>query len=289
MSRVPVKHQDFETGKPLRWDVYDTQGRLVMARGTVLNSEQEMQDVLRRRHVRELDLRLEVPGDEGANTESKREVRVLLDEARLQPGEAMQIQSSLDSSRFPVHLIGYHKSKSIVVTNPTHDGVPIFLKEGQAFIARIFSGKYVYAFPCTILASAVKPYPHLHLSYPVEVVGINIRKAERVRLRVIAAFDTDDARRGAGVIIDLSNGGAYLLSKSPDLTVGRHLTLKFKIDIAGIEYVLDLPGIVRSSRPNEEEPALGDGFGIQFTHVTPEDNLVLASFIYQQIADNRAS
>jgi c-di-GMP-binding flagellar brake protein YcgR len=289
VSRVPVKHQDFEIGRPLRWDVYDTHGRLVLARGTVLGSEDEMAEILKRRHVRELDLRLEVPGNEGKSTESKREIRVLLDETRIQPGEAMQIQSSLDSSRFPVRLIGYHKGKSIIVTNPTQDGVPIFLKEGQAFIARIFSGKYVYAFPCTILANAGKPYPYLHLSYPVEVVGVNIRKAERVRLRVIAAFDTDDDRRGAGVIVDLSNGGAYLLSKSPELTIGCHLTLKFKIDIAGTEYVLDLAGVVRSTRPNDEEPALGNGFGIQFSHVSPEDNLVLASFIFQQIADNRAS
>lgn len=289
MSRVPVKQQDFEIGRPLRWDVYDTQGRLVLARGTVLNSDQEMREILHRRHVRELDLRLEVLRDESGSQESKREVRVLLDDTRIQPGEAMQIQSSLDSSRFPVRLIGYHKNKSIVVTNPTQDGVPIFLKEGQAFIARIFSGKYVYAFPCTILANAIKPYPYLHLSYPVEVVGVNIRKAERVRLRVIAAFDMDDDRRGAGVIVDLSNGGAYLLSKSPDLVIGRHLTLKFKIDIAGTEYVLDLAGIVRSTRPNDEGPALGDGYGIQFTQVSPEDNLVLASFIFQQIADNRAS
>lgn len=289
MSRVPVKHQDFEIGKPLRWDVYDTHGRLVLARGTVLASEKEMAEILKRRHVRELDLRLEVPGDDKESAESRREVRILLDETRIQPGEAMQIQSSLDSTRFPVRLIGYHKGKSIIVTNPVQDGSPIYLKEGQAFIARIFSGKYVFAFPCSILGSAIKPYPYLHLSYPVDVVGVNIRKAERVRLRVIAAFDTDDDRRGAGVIVDLSNGGAYLLSKSPDLAIGCHLTLKFKIDIAGTEYVLDLVGVVRSSRPNDEEPTLGNGFGIQFSHVSPEDNLVLASFIFQQIADNRAS
>lgn len=289
MSRVPVKHQDFEIGRPLRWDIYDTHGRLVLARGTVLGSEQEMAEILKRRHVRELDLRLEVPGDNKESAESRREVRILLDETRIQPGEAMQIQSSLDSTRFPVRLIGYHKGKSIIVTNPVQDGSPIYLKEGQAFVARIFSGKYVFAFPCSILGSAVKPYPYLHLSYPVDVVGVNIRKAERVRLRVIAAFDTDDGRRGAGVIVDLSNGGAYLLSKSPDLAIGCHLTLKFKIDIAGTEYVLDLVGVVRATRPNDEEPALGNGFGIQFSHVSPEDNLVLASFIFQQIADNRAS
>ncbi len=291
MSRVPVKPKDFEIGRPLRWDIYDTHGQLIMARGSVIAGEREKDEILKRRHVRELDLRLDVPSgnDAEAGSESRREVRVLLDETRIQPGEAMQIQSSLDSTRFAVRLIGYHKGKSIIVTNPVLDGAPIYLKEGQAFISRIFSGKFVFAFPCTILASSVKPYAYLHLSYPTDVVGVNIRKGERARLRTIAAFDTDDASHGAGVIVDLSSGGALLLSKSPELTLGRHVVLKFKVAIGSIEYVLELPGCVRSVRANEEEPTLGDGYGIEFTNVSPEDNLVLSSFIFQQIADNRTS
>jgi hypothetical protein len=291
VSRVPVKHQDFEIGRPLRWDIYDHHGQLVLARGAVIDSELEMGEILKRRHVRELDLRLDVPSGDGdeSGPESRREVRILLDETRIQPGETMQLQSSLDSSRFAVRLIGYHKGKSIIVTNPVQDGAPVYLKEGQAFISRIFSGKFVFAFPCTVLASSVKPYAYLHLSYPTDVVGVNVRRGERVRLRSIAAFDSDDGGRGAGIIVDLSSGGAFMLSKSPDLTMGRHVVLKFKVAIANIEYVLELPGCVRSTRRNDEEPTLGNGYGIQFTNVSPEDNLVLASFIFQQIADNRAS
>ena len=291
MSRVPVKPQDFEIGQPLRWDIYDGHGQLVLGRGTVIASEQEKNQILKRRHVRELDLRLEVPDGHGAQQrgEAKREVRVLLDETRIQPGDAMQLQGSLDARRYAVRLIGYYKGKSIVVTNPIQDGAAVYLKEGQPFIARIFSGKFVFAFPCTVLASLVKPYPYLHLSYPADVVGINIRKGERVRLRAIAAFDTDDGRRGAGVIVDLSSGGAFVLSKSADLAMGCYLVLKFKVAIANIEYVLELPGCVRAVRDNEEEPALGRGHGIEFVNISPEDNLVLASFIFQQIADNRAS
>jgi hypothetical protein len=80
-----------------------------------------------------------------------------------------------------------------------------------------------------------------------------------------------------------------VLSKSPDLTLGCYLVLKFKVTIAAIEYVLELPGCVRAVRDNDEEPTLGKGHGIEFVSISPEDNLVLASFIFQQIADNRAS
>jgi hypothetical protein len=288
VSRVPVKPQDFEVGRPLRWDIYDLHGNLLLAKGAVLGSEQEKAELLKRRRVRELDLRLDVPSDnDDEGVESRREVRILLDETHIQPGEAVQIQSSLDSTRYAVRLIGYHKGKSIIVTNPVQDGASLYLKEGQAFIARIFSGKFVFAFPCTVLASGVRPYAYLHLSYPADVLGVNIRKCDRVRLRAIAAFETDDDRRGAGVIVDLSSGGAFFASKSPDIAIGRGLILKFKVVIGSIEYVLELPGYVRSVRPNEEEPALGSGFGVEFVDVSPEDNLVLSSFIFQQIADNR--
>ena len=291
MSRVPVKPQDLEIGRPVRWDVYDLHGHLVLAKGAVLGSDAEKDEILKRHRLRELDLRLDVPSadDDQGGQESRREVRILLDETRIQPGEAMQLQSSLDSTRFAVRLIGYHKGKSIVVTNPVQDGVQIYLKEGQAFISRIFSGKFVFAFPCTLLASAVKPYPYLHLSYPADVVGVNIRKGDRAKLRAIAAFDTESGHVGAGVIVDLSCGGALFLSKSPDIAPGRNLTLKFKVAIGHTEYVLELPGFVRSVRSNDEDPKLGNGYGVEFTEVSPEDNLVLSSFIFQQIAENRVS
>jgi Flagellar protein YcgR/PilZ domain len=290
MARVPVRTGDIVVGQPLRWDVYDLHGKLLLAKGVVLANEDEKTELLKRHRLRELDLRLEVlTAGETEAAESRREVRILLDETRIQPGDAMQIQSSLDSSRFSVKLIGYHKGKSVVITNPVQDGTAIYLKEGQAFVARIFSGRYVFAFPCSVLASAVKPYPYVHLSYPADVAGVNIRKGERATLRTIAAFDTDDGHRGAGVIVDLSGGGAFFLSKSHEIAMGRHLILKFKLIINTIEYVLELPGHVRSVRPNDEEPALGTGYGIQFADVSAEDNLVLSTFIYQQIADNRTT
>ena len=285
MARVPVRPGDIVIGQPMKWDVYDLHGKMLLGRGVVLASEQEKTELLKRHRLRELDLRLDVASaadDEAA--ESKRDVRILLDETRIEPGDNMQIQSSLDSARFAVKLIGYHKGKSVIVTNPLQDGTPIYLKEGQAFVARIFSGRYVFAFPCSVLASAVKPYSYVHLSYPADVAGVNIRKDDRARMRAIAAFDTDDGGRGAGVIVDLSGGGAFFLSKSPEIAMGRHLILKFKLMIGPIEYVLELPGLVRSVRPNEDEPHLGNGYGVQFADVSAEDNLILNTYIFQQMA-----
>jgi hypothetical protein len=91
------------------------------------------------------------------------------------------------------------------------------------------------------------------------------------------------------VIVDLSCGGVLFVSKSPDIVVGRSLSLKFKLVVGAMEYVLDLPGHVRSVRAHEDEPELGVGYGVQFSGVSAEDNLLLSSFVFQQIAENRVS
>jgi len=288
VSRVPLKSGDLAIGQPLRWDVFDQHGRLVLARGRLIESAADLERLLRVNHVRELDLRLDVPTPDDSAA-SRGEVRLSLEETRIQPGAMMQIQSSLDAARYAVRLVGYLKGKSVIVTNPVQEGALVYLKEGQAFVARIFSGKFVYAFPCDVLASAVKPYAYLHLSYPGEVIGVNIRKGERVRLRSIAAFESEDGRRGSGVIVDMSCGGVLFVSKSPDVVVGRRLALKFKLTVGTMEYVLDLPGQVRSVRAHDDEPELGVGYGVQFAGISPEDNLLLSSFVFQQIAENRLS
>lgn len=295
MSRVHVKPGDLVAGQPLKWELFDGEGRTLLAKGAIVGSEEEKTRLLRRRATRELDVQRPDaaasggPGPQPAE-ETSREVRVLLDETRIQPGEAMQIQSSLDSTRFSVRLIGYLKNRSIIVTNPVEEGGAVYLKEGQAFVARVFSGKFVFAFPCTVLASPVKPYPHVHLSYPGDVLGVNVRKAERVRVRAIAAFESPGGERGSGIVVDMSCGGAFLVSRSSAIQLGMDTQIHFKLTVSGLEYLMTLRGHVKSIRANDSDAMEGGmGYGVQFHDVSHEDNLVLASFVFQQLAENRTA
>lgn len=294
MPRVPLSHNDLAIGQPAKWDVFDAQGKVLLARGVVVESEKILHDLLRLHGMRDLNLGLPSNELEGlsqrkANNPDEREVRMPLEETRIKPGDLIQLQDANGDARMAVKLIGYQRGRSVIVTNPLQNGSPIFLREGSLFVARVFSGQLAFAFSCNVLTNPVKPYPHVHFSYPSDVAGIKVRRGERVRLRVIAALDIDGGKSGSGVFVNLSVGGALLLSRSPDIKPGCAIVVKFKLLLSGVEYLLELPGVVRSHVQNQDEAELGAGYGLQFNEVSPEDALIISAFVFQQLAENKSS
>lgn len=294
MSRVPLRQGDLSVGEPAKWDVFDPQGKLLHKRGTLIDSEQTLKSLLGVRGMRELDMRLsgeemELLARRKSEDVSERGVRMPFDETRIKPGDALQLQDAAGGDRMGVRLIGYLRGKSVIVSNPVQNGTPVFVREGTALVARVFSGQVAFAFSASVLASPVKPYPHVHLTYPGDVVGIKVRRGERVRLRVITAFELDNGKSGSGIIANLSVGGALLLSRSAEIAVGSAITVKFKLALGGVDYMVEIPGVVRANVANTDEPELGAGYGLQFNEVSPEDVLIISAFVFQQLVDNKSS
>ena len=297
MPRVTLKASELLIGKPLRWDLYDPNGTLLYSKGHVIDSEIDKAAVMKRRAMRDMEERpadlTVIEGGSGKSGEEdshdRKEIRLALEETRIQPGDPLQLQGNNEADRFVVRLIGYLKGRSLIVSNPLKDGAPIYLREGETFVVRTFSGKLACAFTCVVMANPMKPYPHVHLSFPAEVRGLSVRRKERVKLRSIVAIDMDNGNRGAGVLVDMSIGGAMMMSRMTALAIGHTVTIKFKLAVAEMEYVMDIRARIRSSRVSEEESDLGLVYGLQFIEVSAEDNLVLASFVFQQLAENRLS
>ena len=293
MSRVPVRHNDLAVGLPAKWDVLDADGKIFIKRGSLIESAQTIVEAITRRCTRDLDLGAGSAEKEGtasrrAGQNDEREVRLLLEDTRIKPGDPIQLQEANGQERLPVKLIGYQKNRSVIVTNPLQNGTPIFLREGTPFVARLFSGQLAFAFKTTVLANPVKPYPYVHLAYPADVAGLKVRRDERVRLRTIVAFDLDSGKNGSGVFANLSTGGALLFSRSADIALGAGIVTKFKLVLGGLEYVLELPGVVRANVQNLDEPELGAGYGLQFAEVSAEDSLIISAFVFQQLVENKA-
>lgn len=297
MARVHVKASDVLIDLPIEWDLFDAKGHLIFAKGAVIGSEAEKAALLHRRPLRDLKGRHGHSGgmmngaekSAAAHAEHRHEVRLALEDARLSPGDSIQLQGNTGEDRHTVKLIGYLKGRSVIVTNPTKDGAPVYLREGETFVARTFSGKLACAFPCMIVANPVKPFAHVHLSYPPEVRGISVRRGERVEVRTIAAFDRDNGSKGSGVIVNMSTGGAMMMSRSDQLAAGARLSVKFKILVAEVEHVMDIDAMVRSARASEDENEPGTAYGLQFVDMSAEDNLVLATCVFQQLAEHRLS
>jgi c-di-GMP-binding flagellar brake protein YcgR len=306
MSLIPVQASDLTLGKPLQRPLYDWHGKLLHSAGSVLSSQEEIDALLKNGFVQDSGWDL-VPSAEPApaaamqaapvaqveplaaetatDVASAKEVIIGLDDVRWFVGETLHLQQIDNSSiRYSVRLIGYVKNKTVFVTAPAVDGKFEFIRDGQMFVVRAFSGKKAYAFIAAAVKSAHSPHPYLHLSYPKEVRCTVVRRGARAQVRIIAAISIGNPEKlGAGTLTDLSMGGASATMKQPFGAKGDACRVKFKVHAAGQDEYLNLSAVLRSIVPSEN----GDGYkhGLEFLDVSIHDRLILSAFVHQTLAE----
>ena len=160
------------------------------------------------------------------------------------------------------------------------------LKEGQSFIIRFFSGQNAYAFTSVVSRQTSVPFPHLHLSYPREVRGLEIRKDSRIDVELITAVlmgAEGEQHSGAGKIVNLSRGGASLRAKTQLGNKGDTINVKFKISVHDMQSYVVFDSIIRMIDQDQTDPAMPYVHGIQFVDAEQGMSLALAAFVYQKI------
>jgi hypothetical protein len=216
------------------------------------------------------------------------EVAATLDDVKLMPGDALQLQPLVEGQqeRLTVRIIGVMKPRSVLVTAPVIDGKLIFVREGQPFLVRTFSGLNVCAFKAKVLKSQHTPFPYLHLSYPDVVQLMRIRKAVRASVQVITAiYDKAGGKQiGAGRIVDLSVGGARIQTPGKSIAKGETLFLVFKVKLEELEEIVETQAIVCSI--GEEEDDKGKrvtALGVQFRDLETQPRLLIMNLVYQYL------
>lgn len=304
MHLAPVDPLDLYVALPLPWPLYDSTGRLLLAEGAEIQSEQQMRDLLSRGLFRQSDTPPAAqagpepaPAQSAAASPAKRQAagelpveQKPLESTRITTGDTLQLQTQFGEgqARHIVTLIGYLKGKSLVVTAPERDGRVLLIREGQCFIARIFSGKSAYAFSSTVIKFTSVPYPHLHLSYPAYVEAVTVRRDARANVRLIAAVQTRHIPAGAAIVSDISTGGCSLLADSQMGLKDERIVIKVKVPVGTLEQVLALKGIIRAV---QVEPLNGSGrtsftHGIQFVDMPQPDQVALTAFVYQKLIED---
>ncbi|HNQ47794.1 MAG TPA: PilZ domain-containing protein [Hydrogenophilus thermoluteolus] len=287
MLRAPVKLHELLVGKPLPFDVYDRDGRLLLRRGYVIETDQEKQRLFKLGPERDISTderfraalesaqRVEVKGSD----EEKRAVSLGFDELHLVPGELLQIKIGSEEQPLWARYVGMLRNKSLLIDAVTRNDVPIFIREGTTLQIKGTSGSYAFLFSASLLANVSKPFPYHHLTYPGEVKALRLRRSDRVPVRLVCAVLTEDGTPHGGVLLDLSLGGGLLATRHP-LQVGETVTLKFKIDLAGSELILSVRAQVRSQRKLDAAHLRGgEGYGVQFLDLTPEETIALMTYI----------
>lgn len=224
--------------------------------------------------------------------------RVNLDEARLQIGDALQLQPLGDANapRHYVKLIGFAKPASVLVSTPKVDGAYIFVRDGQSYVVRAFSGKNAYAFSTSVVRSVAVPYPYLHLSYPKDVRALVVRRGARAKVNLIAsarkvdAQGQESAEAAAASIRNVSISGAMLASPHPLGLQGDTIRLSFKITLADIVSLVTLDALIRAVNPAGEDLGPGMiGYGLEFVGGEAQDRITLTAFVYQKLLEQDAA
>lgn len=292
---VPVRRTDIELGKPLPFAAYDSDRNLLLNRGVVVTSEHQIDVLMQKGLFRERARPKSVAGTdsldekEGDGGGGKPQGETLsFDAVKLMPGDALQLQPLLEgqTERFSVHVIGVMKPKSLLVTAPIVDGKLIFVRDGQTYLVRAFSGLNVCAFKARILKSQLQPFPYLHLAYPDSVQAMRIRKAMRAPASIIVAVhESEEGRQtGAGKLIDLSVGGARMYSPMKVGVKDQTLWLLFKVKLGDMEEYVKTPAVVRAvGEEDDEQGKRMNVFGLQFGELAQSQRLIIMNLVYQHL------
>ncbi len=174
---------------------------------------------------------------------------------KMQVGDVVQLQritpeKGMDN-RYTVSVIGFVRGKSILVTAPAIKGKVQFIREDQRFAVRTLRGSNVIGFVATVLHTAVKPYPYLHLSFPEEIESIAVRNAERVDTNIPTLVrntkNADEPQHWQPALIrDLSATGSRFESYAPLGEDGDKLQIRFKLNVCNVEENIDLVAKIRN-------------------------------------------
>jgi hypothetical protein len=311
MSLILVNSNDIAIGTPLPWSLYSQDDVLLLNEGEIVRDDKHLNELLASGACRELswettgsdekdDGRL-FPAEETTSTpvsssKSDADSVFTFDDMRLKVEDRLQLEppSQLARERFSVKVIGYIRGASLLVTAPiTANGLRLQLMENEKVVMRSFSGQNAFGFASTIERIIKIPYEYIHLSFPTNIQGIKIRKAPRIKTRIIATVH--DSNSGAttpisALISDVSADGVSLEAKNSLGSKGDVLNLAFRVQLHNVDAYLSVKGIIRAILSGDAAPdAQKAGLirhGIQFQGLQPNDCVVLQSMIYQQMIEN---
>jgi c-di-GMP-binding flagellar brake protein YcgR len=205
-------------------------------------------------------------------------------------GDVVQLQDfSHEKLRHYVKLIGYLHKKSVLVSHPIRDEKLLFIRKGESFLVRGFSGTRTYEFTADVVNVCLQPYPYLHLSYPAQISTVNMRAGLRIKLRLVCSVRPKDSDQSIPATIeDMSISGARIQSRVMLGAVGDKLEVSFRLPIDGVEQLIVVPATLRNVGNDTDEtgaakPVLN---GLEFHQPEGIERTYLHNYIYKYMAES---
>jgi len=297
----PVARLDVRVGRPIPFPVYDRSGRLLLAAGQVVNDAKALDALIERGlyanprwgfdgYVRDPNA---ADDDKGPQTEPNfsnmrpPESRAAKKQRASAAWRVLRVWSEGGSpdDAMTVRLIGVNEGKTIVITAPERDGKLAFIKEGNLYNFRGFSGELVYEFQAVAHKTRFEPYPYLHVEWPNEwqVAKRRLREARRVAVDVPCILYPDAASQEGfvkGVIVDMSTSGVSVQFKDKVPQLSPQVRLAFRLQVASQQVLFETPStVMRMPDPASAEPSAG----LKFDTLSDTERLALHAFVYMNI------
>ncbi|MDG9667406.1 flagellar brake protein [Hahella sp. CR1] len=225
-------------------------------------------------------------GDKAA-VYSPKDVEIPFEKLGLQVGDPLHLESMDQSARYHVRLIGFVPGQSVMVTTPVVDGKQLILKKDRPFTVRSVAKNKVCAFTSQIKHMALQPFAHIHLEYPKELLALQVRNAERLKVEIPTQVNSDfDTGLGdwpkEAVIIDVSKTGAGVKSIVKLGDAGEEVILRFTLTVADITKTFNVNGIIRNRTILEQDDApFRYLYGVQFTGLSDAAKIVISGFVHE--------
>ena len=200
-------------------------------------------------------------------------------------GTTLTIETVSPVRKYRVHLIGFSKHRSLLISSPLREGKEVLLEKDNSLAIRMLVGKKVCAFETKVIYRSIQPYTYYHLAYPEEITALQVRNSERVDTLIEADIDSDFDIVGewprTAQINNLSKTGARMISEGRLGEKGQEVLLQFGVTVSGIQKRICLPSIIRNVEKVDNDEGEQFVVGVQFLDLTDEETLTLSTYIYE--------
>lgn len=296
MALVKVSHVDVKLGAPLEFALYSAAGKLLLSKGYVVQSANQLERIFNVGAFRDDDARsrestalsganeallnavshAETDGDADGADEANPAAPVSFPVMAGGP-EVFQLTVP-GGSHTPVraNYVGSLKGRSLIVALDEPDAT---LQAGVDVDAKVLFGRSIYLFPTRIVARSSEPFDVLYLDYPQAVKRHTLRQHFRIDVNLPARLLRNDAVTSGfeATVVNLSLNGAGLSVPQASLQIGEHFKLSIRLSVSGRFHAVMVNCMVRNLRN------VGSGVmvGAEFGALPEETRHLVKDFVFE--------
>jgi len=289
--KAPALEKDkIVVGSPLPFSVFGAEGQLLLAQGSVVESDRARQMLLRNGVYFDIVSGAFVAAGPvsgcAEDTPADPLSGLQKDYGAASAGRrfALTVASDDSDESHSTWVIGVH-NQSIILTAPRRpNGSLVSVAVGQVWHCRAFQMTSAFRFRSAVIKVVFEPFPHVHIEAPQHVERRTVRG--RPRAAVVLRVSLEAPRAAPAVMVDLSlSGGRLAIEEGMKLKRGDALRIAMKLELIESQFELSLKAsvIAEFGASDGRHPKVSF-YGIKFDSLSEVEKLVLHSFVSGQLA-----